>query len=533
MKLKTYIQALNEASRKQSFVDPKKAYELADQARTLALTHFLKREEGYALFHMAYACRVMSEYANGLTLSFKALDIFESIQDQIGLYRVRNIIGIIYFYYGAYTDALEQFNHGLALLERHYDANVESSILNNIGEIYREATDYERAASYYERALEIAITEKYEFNKAAIWLNMSEINYQMGRYEVSLDYVKRAYEIVLNENHVLEQGEAESKLGRVMIALGDYTSARHYLNTASEKFEKMHNKYYLVELLIEMANLDEASEKSPIKHLQEALDIAIVSGLGKKEGEIYSRLAAYYEENAAYEKALDAFKKYHHKMTEIETINLSKRLEILSVEFEYYKHKSEQNQFELLTEKLSREVMSTKHELDQIKENNHQLFHKSMMDELTHVYNRHGIEHQLKNWFAEASSISGAVFLIDIDQFKNYNDFWGHIRGDHCLTQVAAALNELHFEDYFVGRYGGDEFIAFAKVDTYEAAIQMGEIIHNSVNLIGDMDRVTLSVGGYYGLLSQDLITEVIELADAQLYAAKDEGRNQFKVTHV
>lgn len=533
MKVTTYIQALNDASRKQSFIDPQKAYDLAEQARTLALTHHLRKEEGYALFHMAYACRVKSDYANGLTLSFKALDIFEAIGDQTGLYRVRNIIGIIYFYYGAYSDALEQFSKGLELLESLYDPNVKSSILNNIGEIYREAGEYEKARSYYDQALDIAVAEHFEFNKAAIWLNMGEISYQMGQFESSKHYVEMAYEIVLRENHILEQGESESKLGRVMIALGDYTRAKHYLNTASEKFEKMHNKYYLVELLIEMANLDEASKQSPIKHLEEALDIAIVSGLGKKEGEIYHRFANYYEKQGTFDKALEAFKKYHHKMTEIETLNLSKRLEILSVEFEYYKEKSEQNQFELLTEKLSREVMSTKHELEQIKENNHQLFHKSMMDELTHVYNRHGIDHQLKIWFSESRCVSGAVFLIDIDQFKKYNDLWGHVRGDHCLVQVAAALNELHFEDYFVGRYGGDEFIAFAKVDTYEAAQILGETIHSCVNLIGDMDQVTLSVGGYYGDLSYEKITEVIDRADTQLYAAKDEGRNQFKVTRV
>lgn len=533
MKLTTYINALNDASRKQSFIDPQKAYELADQARTLALAHHLKKEEGYALFHMAYTCRVKSDYANGLNLSFKALDIFEAIGDQTGLYRVRNIIGIIYFYYGAYSDALEQFSQGLALLEKLYDPNVKSSILNNIGEIYREAGEYDKARAYYEQALSIAVAEHFEFNKAAIWLNLSEISYQMGLYASSKNYVEMAYEIVLRENHILEQAESESKLGRVMIALGDYTLARRYLNMASEKFEKMHNKYYLVELLIEMANLDEASEKRPIKHLEEALDIAIVSGLGKKEGEIYHRLAEYYEKHGAFDKALSAFKKYHHKMTEIETLNLSKRLEILSVEFEYYKEKYEQNQFELLTEKLSREVMSTKHELEQIKENNNQLFHKSMMDELTHVYNRHGIDHQLKKWFEESEHVKGAVFLIDIDQFKKYNDQWGHVRGDHCLTQVAVALKDQHFDDYFVGRYGGDEFIAFAKVDTYEAALKMGEKIHSSVNLIGDMDQVTLSVGGYYGQLSYAKITEVIDRADTQLYAAKDEGRNQFKVTQV
>lgn len=530
MRLKPYIQGLCASSKKLAFTDPNASYQLAEQALTLAKEFKLKSLEGHALFHKAYACRVMSDYANGLTYAFQALDIFEAIGDNEGLYKVHNIIGIVYFYYGAYSDAHEHFMSALDLLSKHQDHNVESSVLNNLGEIYREAADFDQALAYYERALVITMQQNLTFNTAAILLNLGEVEFHRQNYELSTNHVKKAYEIVLANNHILEQGEAESKLGRALRATGDFEAARAYYVMALDKFEKMSNKYYLVDLLIEMAILDEAMGMNPVKNYLEALDASESAGLEKKVVAIYKHFAEYYERKGAFEKALEYFKQYHSKTVEIDATNLSKRLEILSVEFEYYKHKSEHNQFKQLTEKLSREVALTRSELDAIKMNNQSLHRETLIDELTQVYNRRGIEHQLSEWFANSPTFEGAVFLMDIDYFKKYNDQWGHIKGDHCLREVASAIGELTSDDCFIGRYGGDEFIAVAKVDSYEEALAVGERIRNSVAHIGDMDKVTLSVGGYFGKVTHNDIWTKIEHADTHLYQAKESGRNNLVV---
>lgn len=531
MKISTYIEALCSLSKKRAPIEPKSAYELANQALNLAVQFKLTKWEGYALFHMAYACRVMSDYANGLTLSFKALDIFETIDDIIGLCKVRNIIGIVYFYYGAYSDAHEHFLVALDLLKEQDDYNVESSVLNNLGEVYREAGENDQALVYYHKALVITMKHQLAFNTAAILLNIGEIKYQRKHYNTSTDYVKRAYDIVLKEGYVLEQGESESKLGRAMVAIGDYTAARQYFVSALAKFEKVSNKYYLVDLLIEMAILDETMGMNPIKNFIEALETAQNANLEKKVSIIYKHMATYYEQQLMFDKALEFFKKYHYKMAEIEASNLSKRLEILSVEFEYYKQKSEDNQFKQLTEKLSREVAMTRGELESIKENNQSLRYETLIDELTQVFNRRGIQHQLSEWFKTELTFMGAVYLMDIDRFKQYNDEWGHIKGDHCLMQVASAINELPHKDYFIGRYGGDEFIAFAKVNSYDDAQTLGEHFRTCMTNIGDMGSVTLSVGCYFGKLDEAGIWNRIDQADMQLYKAKESGRNNLMVT--
>lgn len=532
MKLTIYIQGLCAESKKQAFIDPKTSYALANEALGLAQEYGLDKWRGFAMFHMAYACRVMSDYANGLILAFKALDIFETIEDTEGLYRVRNIIGIIYFYYGAYGDAQEQFLLALDLLKISPDYNVEASALNNLGEVYREAGNYEHALSYYESAYKLSVDHGYIFNQAAILLNIGEVQHQMGYINESVNNLKNAYEIVLRENHVLEQAESESKLGRAMMVMGKYDAARNYFITALEKFNRMKNKFYLVDLLIEMGDLDEAMGMNPTKNYFEALEIAQSSNLEKKTGILYKKMSEYYERHNYYERALEFFKLYHNKLAEIEASNLSKRLEILSVEFDYYKQKTEQNRFEQITDKLSREVSQTKKELEIIKSSNLSLKYETYMDELTQVYNRRGIQNQLNQWFEDERVFSGVVFLIDIDHFKQYNDRWGHIKGDQCLTDIALALKMLSYENCFVGRYGGDEFIAFAKVQSLSEAEKIGEAIRSSKAVVWDDDKVTLSVGGWFGSIDKTNVWNLIEKADKQLYASKKEGRNKLRIDH-
>ena len=530
MKLTIYIQGLCAESKKQAFIDPKSSYSLANQALGLAQEYGLDKWRAFAMFHMAYACRVMSDYSNGLILAFKALDIFEKIGDTEGLYRVRNIIGIIYFYYGAYGDAQEQFLLALELLKATPDYNVEASALNNLGEVYREAGNYAQALSFYEKAYVLSVEHGFIFNQAAILLNIGEVQHQMGDINASVKNLRDAYEIVLRENHILEQAESESKLGRAMMVMGDYEAARNYFITALEKFNRMKNKFYLVDLLIEMGSLDEAMGMNPSKNYLEALEIAQSSNLEKKIGILYKKMSEYYERHTIFEKALEFFKLYHNKLAEIEASNLSKRLEILSVEFDYYKQKTENNRFEQITEKLSREVLQTKKELETIKSSNLSLKYETYMDELTQVYNRRGIQNQLRQWFEENQAFTGVVFLMDIDRFKQYNDRWGHIKGDQCLADIAVAIKMLPFENYFVGRYGGDEFIAFAKVQSLSEAEKIGEAIRSSKAVVWDDDQVTLSVGGWFGVLNETNVWDCIDKADQQLYASKKEGRNKLRI---
>ncbi|MBE0451663.1 MAG: diguanylate cyclase, partial [Clostridia bacterium] len=439
----TNIEKLLEQSKLLATQNPQESYDLAKKAMDLSKSTHNPLSYGYSLFHMAYACRVMSDYSKGLELAFQALEIFKKHDNTIGILKASNIIGIIYFYFGAYTDALDYFMNSVSKICKNTDPGLESSLYNNIGEIYRMAEDYSNALFYYEKGIEVCGTHALESNKAVIHLNIGEIYYRQEKYEASFNELMKSYVIVMKHNDMINQGEAETKLGRAMQMRGDYKAADRYYKSALEKITHVNNKFYLVELLIEMAKLDELTGINPLKRWNEALEHAIGNKLDNKVCMIYKSLSNYYERNQMFEKALTYHKAYHVKEKEVDAVNLSKRLEILSVEFQYFKEKQRTKKIELLTNKLEEDIKVANTELNQLMAINTTLQKENLIDELTQLYNRRGINRMFTSQFNETGSVSGVIFFIDVDHFKTYNDNFGHIQGDVCLKILSKNIKAI------------------------------------------------------------------------------------------
>ncbi|MCD4713218.1 MAG: GGDEF domain-containing protein [Clostridiales bacterium] len=536
----TNIEKLLEQSKLLATQNPQESYDLAKKAMDLSKSTHNPLSYGYSLFHMAYACRVMSDYSKGLELAFQALEIFKKHENTIGILKASNIIGIIYFYFGAYTDALDYFMTSVSKIHKDTDPGLESSLYNNIGEIYRMAEDYSSAIFYYEKGIEICEAHGLESNKAVIHLNIGEIFYRQEKYEASYDELMKSYSIVMKHNDMINQGEAETKLGRAMQMKGDYKAAEIYYNSALEKITHVNNKFYLVELLIEMAKLDELTGINPLKRWNEALEHAIGNKLDNKVCMIYKSLSYYYERNQMFEKALTYHKAYHVKEKEIDAVNLSKRLEILSVEFQYFKEKERTKKIELLTNKLEDDIKAANEELNQLMAINTTLQKETLIDDLTQLYNRRGIDRMFSTQINETGLVSGVILFIDIDHFKTYNDNFGHIQGDVCLKTLSDNIKAIVGNIGFVGRYGGEEFLCFIRVDSYNKALSYAEKLRTTVESLSipsleglSPTKVTISVGGSYGQINAANLKHFTKLADEQLYNAKDSGRNMVIVVEV
>lgn len=131
-----------------------------------------------------------------------------------------------------------------------------------------------------------------------------------------------------------------------------------------------------------------------------------------------------------------------------------------------------------------------------------------------------------------------SLILIDIDYFKNYNDFYGHQQGDDCLVEVARQL-KIHFQRAtdLVARYGGEEFAIILPDTEPRYADQLAHSLCDRIERCGlphEKSRiarhVTISVGVATVLLQQDEKLDnktLINLADQALYEAKGAGRNR------
>ena len=161
-------------------------------------------------------------------------------------------------------------------------------------------------------------------------------------------------------------------------------------------------------------------------------------------------------------------------------------------------------------------------------------------DELTGLANRRYLNESLAVEWARAkrSDRSLALAMIDIDQFKYYNDHYGHQAGDDCLRRVARAIQSgAARAGDLVARYGGEEFLLILP-DTDAAAAQLlAESVRKSVesldlpHLRSPSGRVTVSIGvaAMTGSLYEDA-NRLLGAADEALYRAKHGGRNQVQV---
>ena len=156
-------------------------------------------------------------------------------------------------------------------------------------------------------------------------------------------------------------------------------------------------------------------------------------------------------------------------------------------------------------------------------------------DALTGINNRRHF-HDLAHQQFKLSKRSGAKFsllYIDIDNFKQINDVYGHNKGDHALTILASMMKKRIRKSDLLARLGGDEFILLlANTDLSATKTLALEIIDAGMkNRHLDFDQpISVSIGISNFNIDDDDIGAIIKRADQALYRAKESGRNQFAV---
>jgi len=121
-----------------------------------------------------------------------------------------------------------------------------------------------------------------------------------------------------------------------------------------------------------------------------------------------------------------------------------------------------------------------------------------------------------------------SVIMVDVDEFKKYNDEFGHQAGDHVLVEVAAVLRKFTRDVDCVARYGGEEFLVVLPETQMEGAAQVSERIrkHLAKTEFGG-GRITLSIGIAEFPAHGDSPEAVIASADGAMYEAKRGGRDR------
>ncbi len=163
-----------------------------------------------------------------------------------------------------------------------------------------------------------------------------------------------------------------------------------------------------------------------------------------------------------------------------------------------------------------------------------EIYRLTTIDGLTQIFNKRYFIETLEREIGRAERYRRHLSLImfDIDHFKDANDTYGHLAGDHILRQLAASIKTRIRREDILARYGGEEFsIILPEIDSANATVfaeKIRSLVERTVFEFEDI-RIPLTISLGVACLAPNLQTpeDLIKIADEKLYLAKEQGRNR------
>lgn len=163
------------------------------------------------------------------------------------------------------------------------------------------------------------------------------------------------------------------------------------------------------------------------------------------------------------------------------------------------------------------------------------------IDALTSIYNRRVFDEVFEREFSLAKRTKNdlSLLIIDVDNFKKFNDRYGHQKGDKCLQDISSCM-QMHAQRItdILTRYGGEEFTIIMSHTDRKTALKIAEKIRTEIEGLtiphedSSWKKVTVSIGGTTLVDGMNISYEqLFDMADKALYEAKETGRNKIVIT--
>lgn len=426
-----------------------------------------------------------------------------------------NLLGIVSVNQGNAHFALDYYLTGLQLCEWYELRAEEGLILHNIGSLYFKYQEYKKAIDYFQRSRHLLKKKERQFytdiSIASCYLEegyvkkvRKYVSRTKERFVQSMDEMTQLYFWCFQARLCQLQQETEKRdyyIARITDAVNEYMPIM-------EIFEDL---YIYCKMLLET------------EHYQELKKMLQVMGQVVEQTDIlHLRMRILGLEIELYRKC---GQKQAYMNAAVEYYELGK---IAEQENRYVINSALDVRFSLEEER--------KHS-DCIERENRVLQQKSEMDPLTGLANRFLLNESAEKAFQNAyveKYILG-IEILDIDYFKEYNDNYGHQRGDECLIKIAEAMQKIAVQgDIFCARYGGDEFILiyekYSQREIYSLAEQLKQEIAKMKiehKFSKAADEITISQGICFGIpKAGQKVWDYLSQADKMLYQVKRNNKN-------
>ena len=159
---------------------------------------------------------------------------------------------------------------------------------------------------------------------------------------------------------------------------------------------------------------------------------------------------------------------------------------------------------------------------------------KTKYDVLTGLYNRETFITSVEEALKKPQAMMSALFLLDLDHFKELNDTLGHMMGDQALRETARRISSSIRKSDLAGRLGGDEFVLFIQDLPNASAMErcagkLNKVLRNDWTKDGKTVHISASVGAAAAEKGMNF-KELYERADRALYKAKEQGRDRYHI---
>lgn len=457
--------------------------------------------EGIVLSKMIYADHigVMGNTEKSLEILGEAKQMATSFNLEEAIIAIDDAINYNYLIMGNYEAALEYYykdyyrslNQGLEL----------SMLLLNIGEIYRIFDDNDKATYYFNEVISTQLTQHNMITYHIALANLCEI--QLDTKKINSNTLEKLIKILhfsKAENDLVGIGDTERLIARYYTEINNQQQALKYFELAINSLNKIGEGHYIYiviidysKYLIKIGNLDDS-----LLILKEYLDYAIKNNRTNFSPKLCELITNIYDDLDDSKNALEYYKLYKQLNSIDNSVKKRNRLKGLH-------------------------SIETQHKLQ---EETSKLEHISKIDALTNLRNRYLMVEEIENNMINNGY--NTIIEIDLDNFKEINDTYGHATGDALLTKISDRIKEFEQKyDMTAYRYGGDEFILTSKHSKNSLELLGTEILNSISNLLYKTSTneglsITCSIGiiqiSEYGDYK---ISELIHYADEAMYESK------------
>ncbi|GGK36649.1 hypothetical protein GCM10008955_33070 [Deinococcus malanensis] len=412
----------------------------------------------------------------------------------------------------------------LKQLDHVHSPTLKAVLLCDIGANFNHFGTPHDALTFLGQALAVTVEHDLHFSRILVRENLGQTLLQLGRLEEGEHFLKEGLDEAVAGGYDRWEAYLRCTLGEHLAMTGDVQAGYEHLIRATQVAQHVKDSYLastsastLGRALRRLGQLEDACH-----HLEMGLRIAQDADLLGPCKLAHQELSELLAQQGNFEKALRHFQQFHELAMKVQLEESRRHAQLLILQQELDREREQSESHRQTNDELRRahSVMQRQAE---------ELTRLASEDTLTGLANRRQFMRDLA--VKKADGTSFAVTLIDVDHFKSVNDCFGHPVGDQVLIKLGQLFSQHTRADDAVARIGGEEFAVLLAVPDAVRAREVAERIREAVaahgwNEIAPELAVTVSVGIVLGEEAEEQ-DNLLRLADARLYEAKQSGRNK------